>query len=112
MCIRDSVYTVSYDLNGGTTSDDSLYANASVEEGDTVTLPAAPAKDGMVFTGWSDGTTLYQPGETYTLSARDVTFTAQWQPTYGITVTVREPKPDDSGEMQPVSGAVVSLRCV
>lgn len=56
------VYTVSYNLNGGTTSDDSLYANASVEEGDTVTLPAAPAKDGMVFTGWSDGANTYPGG--------------------------------------------------
>lgn len=72
------VYTVSYDLNGGTTSDDSLYANASVEEGDTVTLPAAPAKDGMVFTGWSDGTNTYPAGQKATITAATA-FTAQWQ---------------------------------
>lgn len=72
------VYTVSYDLNGGTTSDDSLYANASVEEGDTVTLPAAPAKDGMVFTGWSDGANTYPAGQKATITAATV-FTAQWQ---------------------------------
>lgn len=72
------VYTVSYDLNGGTTSDDSLYANASVEEGDTVTLPAAPAKDGMVFTGWSDGANTYLAGQKATITAATA-FTAQWQ---------------------------------
>ena len=72
------VYTVSYDLNGGTTSDDSLYANASVEEGDTVTLPAAPAKDGMVFTGWSDGANNYPAGQKATITAATA-FTAQWQ---------------------------------
>lgn len=72
------VYTVSYDLNGGTTSDDSLYANASVEEGDTVTLPAAPTKDGMVFTGWSDGANTYPAGQKATITAATV-FTAQWQ---------------------------------
>lgn len=72
------VYTVSYDLNGGTTSDDSLYANASVEEGDTVTLPAAPAKDGMVFTGWSDGANTYPAGQKATITAATA-FTAQWQ---------------------------------
>lgn len=72
------VYTVSYDLNGGTTSDDSLYANASVEEGDTVTLPAAPAKDGMVFTGWSDGANIYPAGQKATITAATA-FTAQWQ---------------------------------
>lgn len=72
------VYTVSYDLNGGTTSDDSLYANAPVEEGDTVTLPAAPAKDGMVFTGWSDDANTYPAGQKATITATTV-FTAQWQ---------------------------------
>ena len=72
------VYTVSYDLNGGTTSDDSLYANVPVEEGDTVTLPAAPTKDGMVFTGWSDGTNTYPAGQKATITAATA-FTAQWQ---------------------------------
>lgn len=72
------VYTVSYDLNGGTTSDDSLYANASVEEGDTVTLPAAPAKDGMVFTGWSDDANTYPAVQKATITAATA-FTAQWQ---------------------------------
>lgn len=72
------VYTVSYGLNGGTTSDDSLYADASVEEGDTVTLPAAPTKDGMVFTGWSDGANTYPAGQKATITATTV-FTAQWQ---------------------------------
>ena len=72
------VYTVSYDLNGGTTSDDSLYADASVEEGDTVTLPAAPTKDGMVFTGWSDGANTYPAGQKAMITAATA-FTAQWQ---------------------------------
>lgn len=72
------LYTVSYDPNGGTTSDDSLYANVPVEEGDTVTLPAAPTKDGMVFTGWSDGTNTYPAGQKATITAATA-FTAQWQ---------------------------------
>lgn len=72
------VYTVSYDLNGGTASDDSLYADVPVEEGDTVTLPAAPTKDGMVFTGWSDGANTYPAGQKATITTA-TTFTAQWQ---------------------------------
>lgn len=72
------VYTVSYSLNGGTASDESLYADTSVEEGDTVKLPAAPAKDGMVFTGWSDGTNTYPAGQEVAITAA-TTFTAQWQ---------------------------------
>ena len=61
-----------------------------------------------LFTGWLyDGKT-YQPGDSFTMPAQNVTFTAQWQQTYGITVTVQEPKPEGE-DMQTVSGAVVSL---
>lgn len=60
------------------------------------------------FTGWSYGDKIYQPGDSFTMPDQNVTFTAQWQHTYGITVTIQEPKPEDGG-MQMVSGAVVSL---
>lgn len=60
------------------------------------------------FTGWSYGDKIYQPGDSFTMPDQNVTFTAQWQHTYGITVTVQEPKPEGGG-MQMVSGAVVSL---
>lgn len=65
-------------------------------------------RKGYLFTGWLyDGKT-YQPGDGFTMPAQNVTFTAQWQQTYGITVTVQEPKPEGE-DMQTVSGAVVSL---
>ena len=89
------VYTVSYDPNGGTTSDDSLYANASVEEGDTVTLPAAPAKDGMVFTGWSDGANTYPAGQKATITAATA-FTAQWQ---SVEDWRKDPDDNSSGKL-------------
>ena len=60
------------------------------------------------FTGWSTGGKLYQPGDSFPMPAQNVTFTAQWQHTYGITITVREPNPEGEG-MQTVSDAVVSL---
>lgn len=48
----------------------------------SVTLPAAPtAPTGKVFGGWSDGTTTYGAGASYTLSA-DVAFTAVWNDAY------------------------------
>lgn len=44
----------------------------------SVNLPAAPAAPtGKVFGGWSDGTTTYAAGASYTLSA-DVAFSAVW----------------------------------
>ena len=60
------------------------------------------------FTGWLYNGKVYQPGDSFTMPAQNVTFTAQWQQTYGITITVQEPAPEGGG-MQTVSGAVVSL---
>lgn len=43
-------------------------------------LPANSfAKAGFLFQGWSDGTTIYQPGDTYLMPAHNVTFTATWK---------------------------------
>ena len=36
------------------------------------------------FMGWSDGSSIYQAGVTYTLSDVDVTFTAVWVPVYAV----------------------------
>ena len=75
-----------------------------------LTLPASSfTYEGHRFTGWSDGTTLYQPGETYTLSARDVTFTAQWQTVFEIEGTVAQQPETDGWEPSPVQGALVVL---
>lgn len=38
------------------------------------------------FTGWSDGTAVYQPGDTYTMGDEPVIFTAQWKQYYRYTV--------------------------
>lgn len=81
----------------------------SAVENAKIILPTCTfEREDYLFTGWSDGEQIYQPGDSFTMPAQDVTFTAQWQQTYGITVTVQEPK-TESGGMQTVSGAVVSL---
>ena len=78
--------------------------------GDSVlTLPeCAYSRTDHKFTGWLYNGKVYQPGDSFTMPARNVTFTAQWQQTYGITISVQEPKPEGGGT-QTVSGAVVSL---
>lgn len=44
------------------------------------TLPKdRPSKTGFEFAGWSDGQTLYQPGDNITVDA-DMTLTAEWEP--------------------------------
>ena len=75
-----TTYAVTYDLNGGTGTTPTQDALA---EGKTFTLHngvggiTAPA--GKEFAGWSDGTTTYAAGATYTMGAAAVTFTAQWK---------------------------------
>ncbi len=50
----------------------------------TVAEPAftATPASGYTFAGWSDGTTTYAAGDTYTMGAADVTLTAVWMMTY------------------------------
>ena len=46
--------------------------------GYVLTIPAGPTRQNFVFTGWKEGSTPYQPTDTYTVGASNPTFTAQW----------------------------------
>lgn len=74
----EKVYTVTYNLNGG--SGDVPIQEAR-PEGGTFTIASAEGitKEGYTFAGWSDGTKTYQPNEIYTISTADVILTAQWK---------------------------------
>ena len=69
-------YTVTYKGNNGTTScaGGTYTYNSSFD-----ICSDEPTRTGYTFTGWSDGTNTYQPGNSYTMPAENVTFTAQWQ---------------------------------
>ena len=60
-------------------------------EGETITLPAATdlRKIGYSFAGWRSGGTLYSAGGSYTMTAADVTFTAEWQPNTDTAYVVK-----------------------
>ena len=74
-----NTHNVSYDLNGGTGAEGADYTAATIKHGTAVNLNAAPSKTNYVFTGWSDGTTIYPVGTQITPS-NDITLTVQWQP--------------------------------
>ena len=72
-----TLYTVTYAANGGTgtvpTEADKLTDGTFVVADGTVL-----SKDGSTFAGWSDGTSVYAAGVTYTVGTSNVTLTAQW----------------------------------
>lgn len=78
-------HSVTYQLNGGTW--DGMIGE-SWEAGQTVDIPRTlPTKDGYTFGGWSGGTTMYQPGDTFTMPDHDVTLTAVWRAEFDYSVT-------------------------
>ena len=101
------LYTVTF--AGGEEADGTAPDALSAVANAKIILPESTfTRTNYQFTGWLYNGKVYQPGDSFTMPAQNVTFTAQWQQTYGITVTVQEPKPEGEGT-QTVSGAVVSL---
>ena len=72
-----TLYPVSYVANGASGT---VPTQASLPTGQSFTVgsPTLLVDAGSHFTGWSDGTSTYQPGDTYTISSSNVTLTAQW----------------------------------
>lgn len=103
--------TVTYDLNGGT----GIASSKSYLAGETVTIISdEPTKEGYAFDGWTDGSTTYQSGATFTMPDHDVTLKAVWKAIYGPptpTFTVTYLLDGGEGEIPvqqyPLNGVVV-----
>ena len=74
-----TTYTVTYDLDGGTAVDGETYDEENVKPGGTITIKAAPTRNGYAFDGWYDGTKTYKPGDNVTILDADLKLTAQWK---------------------------------
>ena len=73
-----SVYRLQYNLNGGV-GDETAYKDAYSRENESVTLAAAPTREGYQFAGWlSLNGKLYKAGSALVLTGDEV-FTAQWK---------------------------------
>ena len=85
-----SVYRLQYNLNGGD-GDETAYKDAFSHEKESVTLAAAPTREGYQFAGWlSQKGKLYKAGSELVLTGDEV-FTAQWkkdEPVVNHTLTV------------------------
>jgi hypothetical protein len=69
--------TVTYALGGGSGT---LPRQDPVATGSEIELAndAGLTRNGFTFTNWSDGTSTFPPGATYTIPTRNVVLTAQW----------------------------------
>lgn len=86
-----SVYRLQYNLNGGDGDTTADYSDAFSRENESVTLAAAPTREGYQFAGWlSLNGKLYKAGSELVLTGDEV-FTAQWkkdEPVVNHTLTV------------------------
>lgn len=86
-----SVYRLQYNLNEGAGDATADYNDAFYHEKESVTLAAAPTREGYQFAGWlSLNGKLYKPGKELVLTGDEV-FTAQWkkdEPVVNHTLTV------------------------
>lgn len=86
-----SVYRLQYNLNEGVGDENANYNDAFSHENESVTLAAAPTREGYQFAGWlSLKGKLYNAGSELVLTGDEV-FTAQWkkdEPVVNHTLTV------------------------
>ena len=86
-----SVYRLQYNLNGGVGDETANYNDAFYHENESVTLAAAPTREGYQFAGWlSLNGKLYKAGSELVLTGDEV-FTAYWkkdEPVVNHTLTV------------------------
>lgn len=86
-----SVYRLQYNLNEGVGDENANYNDAFFHENESVTLAAAPTREGYQFAGWlSLNGKLYKAGSELVLTGDEV-FTAQWkkdEPVVNHTLTV------------------------
>lgn len=87
-----SVYRLQYNLNEGVGAENVDYSDANYRQNESVTLKAAPTREGYQFAGWlSLNGTLYKAGKELEQLTGDEVFTAQWkkdEPVVNHTLTV------------------------
>ena len=75
---RDTYYTVTFELNGGSIEDKDLSEGISVKENTVINFSEyIPMKTDCSFDGWLIGETLYTSTDTFTVT-ENVTFSAKW----------------------------------
>ena len=99
-------YTVTYALNGGTST---LPTEGNKNINGSFALASVPTRSGYVFGGWSDGTSIYSAGSTYTVGSSNITLTAQWIPLFTVHYVMNGSLTTPDADVTAASGTVVAL---
>ena len=101
--------TITFDLDGGTLNGSEDPIVWQVREGQAITLPEAPVRDGYRFVEWHGSS--YQPGDEYQVEG-DHTFTAVWcaqTPAVGVDQAAqRATKIVATGDTTPIAALALS----
>ena len=74
-----TVYRTSTYASGTLDTVSGMPSGSTYTAGQTFSVAAAPIRTNFRFMGWSDGSSTYQPGATYTVAESNVNLTAQWR---------------------------------
>lgn len=86
-----SVYRLQYNLNEGVGDETANYSDANYRQNESVTLAAAPTREGYQFAGWLSLSGKLYKAESELVLTGDEVFTAQWkkdEPVVNHTLTV------------------------
>ena len=98
-------YTVTYDLNSGTST---LPTEINHNIYDAFTVAATPTRDTYVFGGWSNGTTIYSAGNSYTVATSNITLAAQWIATFTVHYVMNGSATTPAVDALYASGTVIT----
>ena len=73
-----SMYSLQYNLNGGTEAEGENYDDTLRRQDEKFTLAAAPSREGYDFVGWKDAAGWTYSAKAETVLKRDTVLTAQW----------------------------------
>jgi uncharacterized repeat protein (TIGR02543 family) len=102
-------YTITYSLADGTSA---LPTQPNQRIGSFFTLAGTPTRANYNFAGWSDSTTAYGAGATYTITASTpsaITLTAQWIPIYTVSYILNGSTDSVTAPALYNSGTLISL---
>lgn len=91
---------IKFDLDGGTGTFDKIKCDP---DSDSRLPTSVPEKEGYSFAGWSDGSTVYHPGEKIHVAEKDIDLTALWSDARLPELTITSPADESTAHSDTVT---------